>query len=375
MAETFDPFDYGRFLASRWKFAAVCVGTALAVAALVCIVVPRQYTATAILLIEPPAASDPRGGSAVSPIYLESLKSYEEFAAGDSLFLKACEKFSLLAGENPASIESLKRRILRVEKLKDTKVLEISVTLSDAHKAQQVAQYLAEETAALNHSIAVENDRGILGGLRAQLEAARAALTRARAEQARVTAEGKPALWQEIRALSDVVQGLEEKSAEARVDAVELAAQQGALQPNSPDRDFVTERLAGARARQRQTELEKSALEKRVAEKSAELAALDVRREAAAAQLSNADGQFHDLEKREMEMSVTAGLRTEQLRVVDPGIVPQRPSFPNIPLTLGAALVLSLMAALGWLTLQYGIARQKGRFEKRELRVARSGSR
>lgn len=171
------------------------------------------------------------------------------------------------------------------------------------------------------------------------------------------------------------MEGLEEKSAEARVDAVELAAQQGALQPNSPDRDFVTERLAGARARQRQTELEKSTLEKRVAEKSAELAALDVRRETAAAQLSNADGRFHDLEKREMEMSVTAGLRTEQLRVVDPGIVPQRPSFPNIPLTLGAALVLSLMAALGWLTLQYGIARQKGRFEKRELRVARSGSR
>ncbi len=112
-----------------------------------------------------------------------------------------------------------------------------------------------------------------------------------------------------------------------------------------------------------------------MAEKSAELAALDVRKEAASAQLSNADAQFRDLEKRELEMAVTAGLRTEQLRVVDPGIVPQRPSFPNVPLTLGAALLLSLMAALAWLTLQYGLARQRGRFEKRELRVARSASR
>jgi hypothetical protein len=375
MAETFDPFDYAQFLASRWKFAGVCVGAALAVAAAACVFLPREYTATAILLIEPPAASDPRGGSAVSPIYLESLKSYEEFASGDSLFLKACEKFGLLAGDSPASIESLKRRILRVEKLKDTKVLEIRVTLNDAGKAQQVAQYLSEETAALNHSIAVESDRGVLGGLRAQLEAARVALAKAQAEQARVTAEGKPALWQEIRALGDVVQGLEEKSAEARVEAVAMEAQQSALQPNSQDREFVAERLAAARARQRQSELEKSALEKRVAEKSAELAGLDVRREAAGAQLSNADSQFRDLEKRELEMSVTAGLRTEQLRVVDPGIVPQRPSFPNIPLTLGAALLLSLMAALAWLTLQYGLARQRGRFEKRELRVARSASR
>src|SRR4029077_18088281 len=109
--------------------------------------IANQYTAVATLLIEAPATSDARANAGVSPVYLESLKSYEEFASGDSLFLKACQKFDLLAGPNPPAVEALKRSVLRVEKLKDTKVLQIRVTLRDPRKAQAVAQYLAEETA------------------------------------------------------------------------------------------------------------------------------------------------------------------------------------------------------------------------------------
>ena len=56
---------------------------------------PRQYTATARIVIEPPAGTDLRSAMAVSPIYLESLKTYEQFASGDSLFQKAIEQFDL----------------------------------------------------------------------------------------------------------------------------------------------------------------------------------------------------------------------------------------------------------------------------------------
>ena len=96
-----------------------------------CLLLPKQYTAVATLVIEPPGA-DPRSATAVSSIYLESLKSYEAFASSDSLFAKACEKFHLLDGKTGPSLESFKRRVLRVDKLKDTNVLEISVTLPDA---------------------------------------------------------------------------------------------------------------------------------------------------------------------------------------------------------------------------------------------------
>jgi capsular polysaccharide biosynthesis protein len=375
MAETFEPLEYLNFLATRWKFAVVCVGTALVVAAAVCLFVPNQYTATATLLIEPAAASDPRTGTAVSPIYLESLKSYEQFAASDSQFLKACEKFGLLTGANPPAVESLKRRVLRVDKLKDTKVLQISVTLTDPHNAQAVAQYLAEETAALNRSIALDNDRRALGALRAQLEEARTTLTKVRLEQARVMAQVQPALWQEIRALADVLQGLEERSSEAAVETAELTARQGVYSPSFPEQEDVRGHLAGTRARQKQLDLERAAIQKHIAEKTAELAAIDVRKDTANAQLSSAEVVYRDLEKREADLSASAGLRTEQLRIVDPGIVPQRPSFPNPALILAAALLLSLMATLAWLTLLYGLARQNLRLGPRELRVARSASR
>ena len=375
MAETFDPLEYLNFLATRWKFAAICVGTALAVAAAVCALTPNQYTATATLMIEPAAASDPRAAAAVSPIYLESLKSYEQFAASDSQFLKACEKFGLLTGPKPPSVESLKRRVLRVDKLKDTKVLQISVTLPDPRKAQAVAQFLAEETVSLNRSIALDNDRRALGALRTQLEDARVALDRTRVDQARVMAQAQPALWQEIRALADVLQGLEERSAEAAVETAELTARASVYSPSFPEQEDVRGHLAGTQARQKQLDLERSAIEKRIAQKSEALAAIDVRRDTATAELSSAETAYRDLQKREAELSSSAGLRTEQLRIVDPGIVPQRPSYPEPGLVLAAALLLSLMAALAWLTLQYGLARQKGRVEPRELRVARSASR
>ena len=66
---------------------------------------------------------------------------------------------------------------------------------------------------------------------------------------------------------------------------------------------------------------------------------------------------------------------TEQLRIIDPGIVPQQPSFPNVPLLTGVALLISAMLCLAWLSLRYGLERQRVRSAKFEFKVARSGGR
>ena len=136
MTDSFNLFDYLDHLRMRWRFAAMVVAAAMIVAGAGCLFAQRKYTATATVVIDPPGASDPRTATGVSPIYLESLKSYEEFASSDSLFLKACEKFGLLDASAGTSIERFKRRVLRVEKLKDTRLLEISATLPDARQAQ-----------------------------------------------------------------------------------------------------------------------------------------------------------------------------------------------------------------------------------------------
>ncbi len=61
-----------RVVAIDWITAcAVAVTLTLAVS----LVLTKQYTAVSRIVIEPPAGSDPRASTAVSPIYLESLRS------------------------------------------------------------------------------------------------------------------------------------------------------------------------------------------------------------------------------------------------------------------------------------------------------------
>ena len=47
-----------------------------------------------------------------------------------------------------------------------------------------------------------------------------------------------------------------------------------------------------------------------------------------------------------------AGYRGERLQIIDPGIVPERPSSPNLPLNLAAALLLGLVLPVLYFTLE-----------------------
>src|SRR5207342_178962 len=131
-----------------------------------------QYTATARVVIDPPAGADLRAAMAVSPIYLESLKTYEQFADSDSLFQKAALQFGLQA----RPIEALKRRVLQVQLVRNTRILQISVTLPDAKKAQALAQYLAEATVETNRAAVSESDKDLLRGIEQQARDLRARL-------------------------------------------------------------------------------------------------------------------------------------------------------------------------------------------------------
>src|SRR6185503_10965988 len=94
-------------------------------------------------------------------IYLESLRTYEQFASGDSLFQRAVEKFGLRAGP----IESQKRRVLKVSLIRNTRILEISATLPDARKAQALAQFLAQSTIEISRSLIVDGDQDLVNGM------------------------------------------------------------------------------------------------------------------------------------------------------------------------------------------------------------------
>jgi uncharacterized protein involved in exopolysaccharide biosynthesis len=357
---SFDLPEFAAYFRSRWKLPIGAIAVAAAVAAILCLVLPKQYTATATVVIEPPGG-DARTAISVSPIYLESLKSYENYAASDSLFAKACEKFHLLDG---TPLESFKKRVLRVEKPKDTKVLQVSVTLPDPKLAQAVVQYLAEETVELDLSIARTGDRDLVNDAEQRLNSAVKELESARADVVSLAAAGsETVLENQAKSLADV-KGREEAE---RIETDSLLAESLAR----GDEQSASE----ARARLKSLDASLAALGKDLEARSVAVAGLRARREKAFDRLHALEATFDLTRKREADVAAAVKFRTGQLRIVDPGIVPQRPSFPNLPLAIISAVVIAAAACLAWMTLQFGFASRQEQPSRAGLRVAGSGSR
>jgi uncharacterized protein involved in exopolysaccharide biosynthesis len=95
VSEAFQAFEILNFLRGRWRVIAAACGVAILLSLSVSLLLPKRYTATASIVIEPPGGSDARIATAVSPVYLESLRTYERFAASDTLFARAAERFHI----------------------------------------------------------------------------------------------------------------------------------------------------------------------------------------------------------------------------------------------------------------------------------------
>ncbi len=218
MAGVLDPFLYISYLGRRWKFVLLSAAVAVALATCVTLTLPREYTATARLVVEPPAGADPRSAMSVSPIYFESLKTYEQFAASDSLFRKALDRFHLRADLGARPIESLKKQVLKVGMIRNTRILEISATLPDARKAHELAQFVAESTVNLNRGVVAEGGEDLLRGFTAEAAEARARLDEADAAWARQLAvEPIQDLQAAIESAADMRAKIEEEAIHAEV--------------------------------------------------------------------------------------------------------------------------------------------------------------
>jgi len=364
MAETFDPVEFLDYIRRSWRFLLAATGSAVVVALIGSLIVPKEYTASASILIEPPGASDPRVATAVSPIYLESLKTYEQFAASDTLFAQACEKFRLLASNDAPYLESFKQKVLKVTKPKETKLLQISVTLRDPKQAQAVVQFLGESTVNLNRTISSRSDLESVEEANRQLDKAKTSLERARKDAAAsANANSETLLKSQIESLAELDALLRSRLASARADAAEAEGTDAAPA------------LKMRRARVEALSSEQTALAKELTAKSAALGQAAIRREGVEADLRAAQVLFESASKRVQEVSAARGLRGEQLRIIDAGIVPQRPSFPNIPLNCAAASLLAAVAAFGWVTFRFGLERHRTSAVRPALRVASGGSR
>jgi uncharacterized protein involved in exopolysaccharide biosynthesis len=345
MSESFDAFRYIGYLQSRWRGVAASAGIAVALALAASLAMSPQYTATARIVIEPPAGTDLRSAMAVSPIYLESLKTYEHFASSDSLFQKAVERFGLSGG----AIESLKRRVLKVQLVRNTRILEISATLPDAKKAQALAKFLADSTVELNRASVLESDQDLLRGLEQQAREIRARLQEIEAAWAKVLS-------------SEPVAGLEAGLEQAALTRAKLQEQIRSVELEIADlgertkAGAATTEMRGeeANARARLAEMRKQLtdIDRQSAEGERLMGVRQTHRDQLEAERKAGQSALAAMEARLRDARGESGFRGERLKVIDPGIVPGRPSSPNFPLNIAVALLAGLVLPILYLTLQ-----------------------
>jgi len=366
MYQSFDAFEYVEYLRRRWRVAAVACGVALGLSLPLSLLLAKRYTATASIIIEPPGNTDARTAIVISPMYLESLKTYERFADSDSLFARAADKFHLQEGGGARPIESLKRGVLKVSKLRDTKIMEISVTLGDPKLAQSMAQYLAEQTVAISHGESLDADREFVD--EAEKQAAASARRLKDAQQAWAVLSFR----EPVESLQGELDASVEQQGKLRQQLVETQTDIAEYQEGKADSQFAREQLQASRARAAVLEKQLQELRRTIQELGATMASRSAQRDALQNEVKSAETASEAAEMRLRELRAAAGSRGERLRVMDPGIVPQRPSSPNVPLNVVAALVLALAASIIYLSFAFVMRRRAVDFEPTVTRGMRA---
>ena len=361
MSESFDAYRYIGYLRARWQWIAGSAALAACLAAAASLLMTPQYTATAQLVIEPPAGADLRSAMAVSPIYLESLKTYERFAGSDSIFQKAAAQFGIT--ERP--IESVKRRVLQVNLLRNTRILEIAVTLPDPVKAQALAKFLAESTVETNRASASQSDQDLLRGIEQQARDMRARVQESDAGWAKaVTSEPLTGLQAAAEQAEEQRAKIEEQARSAELELADLQASvKSAADPSDLRRQETNARARLLEMRRQIKDLERqdSERERLLATRQAHRDQLDAERKANQVALAAIEARLRDARGEN-------GMRGERLKIIDPGIVPERPSSPNLPLNVAAALLVGLVLPVLFLTLEMN-------FQDRRASLARGSFR
>ena len=361
MGNALEGLEFARYLRRRWALVAITCATAVVLAGAVSLLLPARYTATASILIEPPGGNDPRAATAVSTVYLESLKTYERFASSDTLFEHALDDLHLRERYPGASTETLKRRILEVAKPASTTIIDISATVNDPRDAQALAQYIAERTVALNASLDRQNDEDLSKEPQRLFDAAKA--RRLTAEQAKdrftqtTPIEG---LDKEVLVTAELRSEVGKELARSRAELANYVGQQQAPHPageGEPQAGWTQFEIVSTRAKIQDLENQDRLLLQALTTKSALLENLRRKRDALDAELKSARADEEAENTKLSDVRSTAAARGVRLKVLDPGIIPHRPSFPNPPLNLAVAFALSLMASIGYVAIRFAYDR------------------
>jgi capsule polysaccharide export protein KpsE/RkpR len=214
------------------------------------------------------------------------------------------------------------------------------VTLADPAQAQAVAQYLAEETVSLSRNANRDSDQDLLNESQKLVDDGAARLEQAQAAWSDLSIrEPLEPLRADVMSLTDLQSRVRQDLSQSRAEAAELGGGSSDL------------RAAGAKARVAALEKQEAELTAQIEKRSVQLSRRAARDDEARQRLRIAQNNFDAANLRMRDIRASLGLRGERLRVIEPGVVPERPSSPNLPLNLALALGLGLLGAVVFLTL------------------------
>jgi len=201
------------------------------------------------------------------------------------------------------------------------------VTLPDPVKAQAVANFLAQESANLNRSLGRQTDDEFIAEGQRQVDAAQVRLQQTEHAWAEMEKTHPfDSLYSETSGLVELRTRLQREMADERADGAPRAV------PLQEELEALERKISGNQAR--------AAEQRSLAEPlEFELRAARAVRDSALARLS--------------DLRASAGIRGERLRVIDPGIVPQRPSSPRVLLNVLAALFIAAVGSLVAVTFSF----------------------
>jgi uncharacterized protein involved in exopolysaccharide biosynthesis len=153
MPESLDLQKCAAHMARRWRVIAASCIVAIVTTTVFTLLQTKQFTSRARVLIIPPT-SESFPPTALSPTYMESLRTYEYLAMSDSLFKKAEEDLGIAFPHRGPLFSSFQRPVLEARIAPGTRILEISAALPDPQKAQALAAYIAAEVVHMSETSA-----------------------------------------------------------------------------------------------------------------------------------------------------------------------------------------------------------------------------
>ncbi len=184
---------------------------------------------------------------------------------------------------------------------------------------------------------------------------ARARLDRSEAEWTRLVAQQPfEVLQQSIQSRTYLKGNLELQLFRAEMDASD---------PQGPDPD-------GDRARAKILRKQIADTDQQIAAEEALLSRRLAERDRLTADRTNSQTAYAAVENRLRQVRADLGYHGERLRIIDPGVVPERPSSPNVIPNVFAAFLLGIVAAIVYLTLSLSYQVQRASARRSTLRLA-----